>query len=130
MTEGQAAVVAAARACLGARFRLHGRDPSHGLDCVGLVARAYALSDVPAGYRLRGGREEAVLAALDRLGFRDAEGASPADLLLLRPGPFQLHLAIATASGFVHADAGLRRVVEVPGLPRWPLVARRHRPRG
>jgi cell wall-associated NlpC family hydrolase len=129
MTAGDAAV-AAARACLGARFRLHGRDRVHGLDCVGLVATAYALADVPSGYRLRGGREAAVLATLDALGFREVQRPCAGDLLLLRPGPFQYHLAVATPGGFVHADAGLRRVVEVPGCPRWPLLARRHPPEG
>ena len=44
------------------------------------------------------------------------------DLLLLAPGPYQHHLAILTDRGFVHADAGLRRVVETPGWPAWPLV--------
>ena len=33
-------VVARARGCVGARFRLHGRDPATGLDCVGLAAIA------------------------------------------------------------------------------------------
>ena len=47
----------AAEALAGARFRLHGRDRSTGLDCVGLVG--LALADIgmpvqfPAGYRLR-----------------------------------------------------------------------------
>lgn len=129
MADGKRAV-AAARACVGERFRLHGRDPALGLDCVGLAACAYALDGVPTGYALRGGREADALAWLDRLGFRAVDEARPGDLLLLRPGPFQLHLAIATPGGFVHADAGLRRVVEAPGPPRWPLVARRHHPKG
>jgi hypothetical protein len=34
----------------------------------------------------------------------------------------QLHLGVRTADGFVHAHAGLRRVVETPGMPEWPLV--------
>ena len=33
-------VEATARALVGVRFRLHGRDAVHGLDCVGLVALA------------------------------------------------------------------------------------------
>jgi hypothetical protein len=32
-------------------------------------------------------------------------------------GPAQLHLAILTGRGFIHADARLRRVVETPGRP-------------
>lgn len=35
----------------------------------------------------------------------------------------QLHLAIHCGASFVHADAQLRRVVETPGEPRWPIIA-------
>lgn len=49
--------------------------------------------------------------------------ASAADLLLLRPGVRQLHLAVRCGTSFIHADLGLRRVVETPGPPPWPLVA-------
>ena len=41
----------------------------------------------------------------------------PGTLLLVEAGPGQLHLAVTTPHGFVHADAGLRRVTEVPGRP-------------
>src|SRR3546814_13891877 len=51
------AVAAAAAQLLGTRFRLHGRDPATGLDCVGLVAcafeRAGVTLQVPRGYHLR-----------------------------------------------------------------------------
>lgn len=104
---------------VGARFRLHGRDPASGLDCVGLAALAFG-RDAPTGYALRGGDAEAVAASLDAMLVR-ADGAAAGDLLLLRTGPGQLHLAIRTEGGFVHADAGLRRVVERPGAPPWPV---------
>jgi hypothetical protein len=42
--------------------------------------------------------------------------------MLLRPGERQLHLAVLTGSGFVHAHAGIRRVVEAPGFPEWPML--------
>jgi hypothetical protein len=45
------------------------------------------------------------------------------DLMLLVPGSDQVHLAVRTGEGFVHAHAGIRRVVETPGIPEWPLVA-------
>lgn len=48
--------------------------------------------------------------------------AAPGDVLLMAVGPGQGHLGIRTAAGFVHADAALRRVVERPGLPPWPLI--------
>jgi hypothetical protein len=34
----------------------------------------------------------------------------------------QMHLGVLTANGFVHADARLRKVVETPGEPGWPVI--------
>jgi cell wall-associated NlpC family hydrolase len=117
---------AAALSAVGARFRPHGRRAETGLDCVGLAALAmraggYA-GDVPTGYALRGGRERDVDAAIG-VELHAADGARAGDLLLFRTGPGQLHLAVRTAGGIVHADAGLGRVVERPGPAPWPLVA-------
>ena len=122
MTPAQAAIVAAARGCVGARFQLHGRQVATGLDCVGVAALAYGRDHVPAGYALRGGDVMTIKAAIEVAGFVRTGVPCPADLLLLAPGPYQHHLAILTDRGFVHADAGLRRVVETPGMPTWPLV--------
>lgn len=110
---------AAARALIGARFRLHGRDPASGLDCVGVVAMACGVA-APTGYPLRGGDADAVAAALDRVLAR-GEG-TPGNAVLMRAGPGQLHLGVLTDTGMVHADAGLRRVVERPGAPPWPVL--------
>jgi hypothetical protein len=44
-------------------------------------------------------------------------------LMVLAPAERQLHLAVRTGDGFVHASAGIRRVVETPGEPQWPLIA-------
>lgn len=113
-------VVARARAVLDVPFRLHGRDGA-GLDCVGLAAHALRL-DAPTGYPLRGGEPAVVRARLDAVLCR-AEGPRVAgDLLLMRTGPGQLHLGIWTGAGLVHADAGLRRVVERPGAPPWQVL--------
>ena len=49
--------------------------------------------------------------------------AEPGDMLLLRPGPQQLHVVLLTELGFIHADARLRRVVEVPGPVPWPVLS-------
>ena len=51
------------------------------------------------------------------------ESADAGDLLLVRSGPAQLHLALLTGPGYLHADAGLRRVVEVPGPVPWPVLS-------
>ena len=110
----------AAVAAVGTRFRLHGRGLD-GLDCVGLVALALRAGGyagvVPTGYSLRGGD----WGLLDRVLVRVAT-AEPGDVLLMAAGPGQIHLGIRTAAGFVHADAALRRVVERPGMPPWPLI--------
>jgi murein DD-endopeptidase / murein LD-carboxypeptidase len=124
MTGQERAIVARARACLGVRFRLHGRG-CEGLDCIGLAAHAYGLGEVPAGYALRGGDPDRIIVAIDATGLTCVAGeARPADLLLVEAGPHQLHLAILTDRGFIHADARLRRVTEMPGAAPWPVLAR------
>ena len=45
------------------------------------------------------------------------------DLVLLKSGPAQCHLVIMTEAGFVHADAGVGRVVETPGPLPSPVIA-------
>ena len=111
-------IVAAARGCLGARFRPQGRDIRFGLDCVGVAAVAFGRA-VPGDYALRGGSAETIARAIDASGLRRiaAEDAGPGDLLLIAAGAAQFHLAILSGRGFIHADTGLRRVVETPGRP-------------
>lgn len=115
-----------ARALLGVRFRPQGRNPVHGLDCVGLALCAFAVepAQVRSDYRLRGEYRAEVEAFL-RDAFRKVAPSRrlPGDLLLLRAGRDQLHLAILTADGFIHADAGIGRVVETPGRAPWPVLA-------
>lgn len=112
-----------ARGAIGARFRVHGRCVAFGLDCVGLAGLAYGVV-VPRGYALRGGTVVQVLEAAAAAGLVRVEDACAGDLLLLDAGAGQLHLAIASETGVIHADAGLRRVVERPGALPWPLIAR------
>ncbi|MEN2786492.1 peptidoglycan endopeptidase [Sphingomonas qilianensis] len=119
--------VTAARAAVGVKYRLHGRDPQFGVDCVGLAGlalRAAGCTDaIPAGYALRGGTADAMLALIDRGSLVRTDHPIPGDLLLFAAGPAQFHLAIMAEDGIYHADAMLRRVVERPGTPPWPLVA-------
>ena len=117
MSAGERAA-AAALGAVGVRFRLHGRDPQHGLDCVGVVALALEAAGVrvrvPSGYALRGGDPGRVAALLDPVCARGA-GSEPGSIVLVRPGAGQLHLGVRVPDGTVHADAGLGRVVMRPG---------------
>lgn len=122
MTNEGEAIVARARALIGVRFRPQGRSAAGGLDCIGLVAMATGVADVPRGYALRGGNMATLAGELRAAGFRPCGTSAPGDLMALRAGPEQLHLGIWTGGGLVHADAGLRRVVERPGEPPWPII--------
>jgi cell wall-associated NlpC family hydrolase len=114
-------IVRRARALVGTRFRAQGRG-GDGLDCIGLVAAAVGASRVPADYALRGGSLRRLEIELRRAGLEPEAEAEAGDVLAMASGPAQLHLAVHTGTGFVHADAGLRRVVERPGKPPWPII--------
>ncbi len=76
-------------------------------------------------YGLRSSDPEVLNGEFDRSGFlRLVPAAAEAgDVLVVRPGPMQLHVVILTDIGFLHADASLRRVVEVPGQVPWPVLS-------
>lgn len=111
-----------ARLVLGAGFRLHGRDPATGLDCVGLAGFAWEVA-VPGGYALRSAPLARIVGVLARAGFVPCATDRPGAVAIAAPGPGQLHLAIATGGGVIHADAILRRVVERDAPLPWPLIA-------
>lgn len=115
------AIVARARACIGIRFRPQGRG-REGLDCVGLVAVSLGITQVRGDYALRSGSSERLAMELKAFGLCAAADAAAGDVLVMRAGPGQLHLAIWTGDTLIHADARLRRVVERPGNPPWPVV--------
>ncbi len=130
-----AALAAAAVALEGRPWRLHGRDPATGLDCVGLLAAALASLDRPAplptGYTLRIRDLSKWMPDPAALGLEPTSGPVEAgDVVLLRLGQAQVHLVIAGPDGgWVHAHAGLRRVVCQNHLPdgqplgRWRLIS-------
>jgi murein DD-endopeptidase / murein LD-carboxypeptidase len=112
-----------ARALLGVPFRLYGRD-EHGLDCVGLIALVFdQMHEAPNGYRLRNTLVLRWEALLDRLFVRRSGRPCPGDIIFCTAGPAQYHLGIWTGHSFIHADAGLGRVVETPGPVAWPIRA-------
>ncbi|MDQ4088503.1 MAG: C40 family peptidase [Pseudomonadota bacterium] len=117
-------VVRRARALIGVRFRPQGRSRDTGVDCIGLVAVALEREDVRQDYRLRGGCQAELERGLEASGMRQADGLAAGCVVVMRPGPEQLHLGIWSGSGLIHADAGLGRVVERPGAPPWPVLGR------
>lgn len=113
-----------ALALVGTPFRPQGRDLA-GLDCVGVVIRVFGLpaNAIADDYRMRGRHLDRVTEVAGRY-FRRIPSSRrmPGDLLLLLSGDEQLHFAVLTRNGVVHAHAGLRRVVETPGHTDWPLI--------
>lgn len=122
------ALAAAAEGFIGAPFRLHGRDPRTGLDCVGLCLAALAAIgrpvSIPACYGLRNRDISRALRFASKASLAEAEGPPlPGDILLARLGPVRFHLLIAGGGGrFIHAHAGLRRVVATSGPLGAPLL--------
>ena len=117
---------------VGAPFRPQGRDPALGLDCVGLVAAAYRAAGrrlpAPVRYPLRGWSRARIVGALAAAGFdRTAAPRREGDVALIAFPAGQFHLGLIGRASFVHAHAGLRRVVETPfdgaieAAPRWRL---------
>jgi murein DD-endopeptidase / murein LD-carboxypeptidase len=123
MTARAERVVERARALIGIRFRPQGRSPATGLDCIGVAAAAIDVRDPPRDYALRGGSAARLGAALAAAGLRPVAAGRPGDVLVLAPGPAQLHLGILPGDRLVPADAGLRRVVERPGPAPWPILS-------
>lgn len=113
-----------ARALIGTRFQPQGRC-GEGLDCVGLVLSACGLpaDAVRRNYRLNGDHraelEQGLRAYLRRV---EAQKLRQGDVMLLQIADDQFHLAIRTDRGFVHAHAGIGRVVETPGDPEWAMI--------
>lgn len=119
----------AALGLVGCSFRLHGRDPASGVDCVGLIAAALAASGsraiAPSGYGLRNLGIDPWLPFAAQSGLVSVQGKVRAgDILLIALGFAQHHLVIAAdRQDVIHAHAGLRRVVRQPRDPAWQVIA-------
>ena len=115
---------ARARALVGTPFRAQGRG-GDGLDCIGVILATFGIAPdtVRRDYRLRGNHLDALRGGLAAQ-FRAVPKAQlrAGDVMLLECAPRHFHLAVRTSLGFVHAHAGIRRVVETPGAPEWPLI--------
>ena len=125
MSSDAAMLAQAAARFIAVPFRLHGRDPDFGLDCIGLIASALAATGrtpvIPHSYALRNSDITQLLKFASANDFDEISGPiEPGDIILVEPGPAQFHLLIAEHSGsFIHAHAGLRRVVRMPGPLGW-----------
>lgn len=121
-------IAAAALTLLGTPFRLHGRHPETGLDCVGLVLlslrRAGIAAAEPPPYTLKGASLTLVTELAAKARLMPCTGPSQGDIVLARSGPGQFHLMIQSNGGFVHAHAGLGRTVLMPAPSPWPIMAR------
>ena len=119
----------AAQALVGTPFRMHGRDPATGLDCIGVLAASLAAcgrqAALPNGYALRNRRlPELGRFAADCGLVAITDQVSTGDVLLVQAGPGQFHLLVAADNGgFIHAHAGLRRVVRSAAPLDWPVIA-------
>lgn len=127
MSERGDALAREALGLLGVPFRLHGRSAETGVDCVGLVALALRAvghaCKVPDRYALRGGQVRQFEAWLEAADLRRADEVARGDVVLVQAGARQFHLMLGTGGGFVHAHAGLRRVVEMRGESPWPVLS-------
>ena len=113
---------------VGSRYLLHGRNPEAGIDCIGLVLaalRAIGLTPrEPPPYALRNRTIAPHRRIARAMGFEPAsQPAKSGDIVLVAPGAAQFHLLVAARDGqFIHAHAGLRRVVMTPGPICWPIA--------
>jgi cell wall-associated NlpC family hydrolase len=118
----------AARALVGSAYRRDGRDPATGLDCVGVVAAALAAIG-RAPLPPRSTQRRRALPDLDAIaadaGLQEiTDDVTAGDILLVRCAPLQWHALVAVEPDrFVHAHAGLRRVVLGPADPAWTTTA-------
>jgi len=119
-------IAAEALALVGTPFRLRGRDPRTGLDCVGLAMAAFGRAGLrviePPAYQLRGTSYRRAETLLGLAGLANVRDDRPGDLVMTQSGPMQLHLMIRAGAGHVHAHAGLQRVVMMPGPAIWPVL--------
>jgi murein DD-endopeptidase / murein LD-carboxypeptidase len=109
-------LIAAARSCLGTRFRWQGRDPATGLDCVGLILwaahQAGFRATVARDYRWRDRLDLLVDSGLGQAGLMPAHNPEPGDVLVFSTDAARAHIGLFAGPTIIHAHAGVRRVVE------------------
>jgi len=125
--DARCAMAAAAVKLVGAPFRLHGRDPQLGVDCVGVLVIALAAVGrtprLPLDYTLRRTSISDFVAAAAEAGLVPADDIlAPGDILVAKPGTAQFHAGVCGfGDSIIHAHAGVGRVVLSPAPLPWPL---------
>lgn len=111
-----AAIIAAARRCLGTPFHHQGRQPRHGIDCIGLIVvalRAIGLTVHDHTNYSRRPDGKSLLAALTEHGAKPVSKIQPGDILLFRYDNQPQHVALATEPDrMIHSFAVAGEVVE------------------
>lgn len=125
-------IVTAARQHLGVRWRHQGRT-HHGLDCAGLVVlvgRELGLlapdHDVQ-GYSRRPDGFSFLAAFREAMDEKPLHDALPGDAVTFIDGPYPCHVGVMSflngSPYFIHAYAGLGKVVEQPYSSAWRMKA-------
>jgi len=123
------AIIQAAQGLVGTPFRLRGTDPNFGLDCLGVAINVLSAAGEavkpPGPYGLRNSNIEPFVALAKAANLVKVQRPHrPGDLLVTMPGPAQHHLMVCVGENrFVHAHAGLGRVVSWFGPVGSPVVA-------
>lgn len=123
-----AQIAACAASLIGVPFRLYGRNTCAGVDCVGLVAACLGATgrtfDVPRRYQLRGDYAAVACSffASTSFGLVTENIWQAGDIILVRIAARQLHFAVITIDGAVHAHMGLGRVVLTPLPLMWGTI--------
>lgn len=118
----------AAENLLGTPYRLGGRCARHGVDCIGIVIVSLReigenFPDLPT-YGLRNRDFDFVKNIAGQCAVTEVnDSVLRGDIVMVRPGPAQRHLLINLGNQrWVHAHAGLRRVVIFTGELPWPVI--------
>ncbi|MEO0413205.1 MAG: NlpC/P60 family protein [Pseudomonadota bacterium] len=116
-------MVAAARACLGTRFRHQGRSQAAGLDCLGLIvvaarAAGMELKDAAAYSRQPNQSDFEHYVGVNRMSRCDKIKPGRVGVFDFGAGP--QHVALFTPIGIIHAYAPARKVVEHGLRAPWP----------
>lgn len=119
----------AALELVGTPFRLRGRDPVTGIDCMGLIEFALTKAGLPVRmprtYTLRQTDAGTLFVGFAKQsGFRPRSGPRRRnDILFFALDGLQHHLAIALGpDDIVHAHAGLGRTIIGKPDPDWRLL--------